>query len=259
VRPPAASPLTLALRLVALTAVGLAPAACGPSTIRVDGVIRDAPEMRPLQNVPADAYRGLRVVVRPAGGSDTQGAAECGHMHLEGTLESEDRNNTACIPADAPNDAVRVVRQRLRTYGLQVAREGSDPYDYVVEVRVTGVAPKEPNPLLAKAAAKLTFTLRGDDTKDGFFQGVDLNAADAAFAGVARDCALRDAELTTFSVTSTQPMIPEFDMMALAGDAVDNAIGCGQLARFFRDVHTNFPKAAAPAPATPPPPPAPAR
>jgi hypothetical protein len=230
----------------------LLTAACGHSTIRVDGVIHDAPEMRPLQNVPPDAYRGLRVVVRPAGGSDTQGAAECGHTPLEGTLESEDLKNTACIPADAPNDAVRIVRQRLRTYGLQVAREGSDPYDYVVEVRVTGVAPKEPNRLLAKAAAKLTFTLRDNDAKDGFFQGVDLNAAGAAFAGVARDCALRDADVTSFSVSNTQPMIPEFDMVALASDAVDNAIGCGQLARFFRDAHTNFPKAA-----TPPAPPAP--
>jgi hypothetical protein len=207
--------------------------------------MRDSSEMRPIQSVPTDAYQRLRVVVRPAAGSGSQGAAECGDTQLEGTMESENVRNTVCVPADAPNDAVRVVRQRLRTYGLQVAREGTDPYDYAIEVRVTGVAPKEPNPLLAKASAKLTFTLRGDDANDGFFAGVDLPAATAAFAGVARDCALREGELASFSVTSTEPMIPNFDMMALAGGAVDNAIGCGELARFFRDVHTRFPKAAA--------------
>jgi hypothetical protein len=209
--------------------------------------MRDASEMRALQSVPTDAYRRLRVVVRPGGGEASQGAAECGSTQLAGTLESENVRNTACVPADAPNDAVRLVRQRLRNYGLQVAREGSDPYDYAVEVRVTGVAPKEPNPLLAKAAAKLTFTLRGDDAADGFFAGVDMPSATAAFAGVARDCGLREGDLASFSVTSAQPMIPEFDMTALAGDAVDNGIGCGELARFFHDVHTRFPKAAPPA------------
>jgi hypothetical protein len=225
----------------------LAATACGHTPIRVDGVMRESSEMRPLQNVPTDAYKQLRVVVRPAGGSDPQGAAECGHTQLEGTMESEDLKNTACLPADAPNDAVRIVRQRLRTYGVQVAREGNEPYDYVVEVRVTGVAPKKADPLAAKAAAKLTFTLRDDDAKSGFFGGVDMTAAGGAFASVAKDCALRDADITTFSATSTTPMNPGFDMMALASDAVDNAVGCVELARFFRDVHTRFPKAAPPA------------
>jgi hypothetical protein len=231
--------------------MALCVSSCGGTPIRVVGVVRDASEMRALQSVPNDAYRQLRVLVRPGGGASSQGQAECGTTQLAGTLESENIRNTACVPADAPNDAVRIVRQRLRNYGLAVAREGSDPYDYVVEVRVTGVAPTEPNPLLAKAAAKLTFTLRADDAANGFFAGVDVPAATAAFIGVARDCALRDGDLASFSITSTQPMIPEFDITALAGDAVDNAIGCGELARFFRDVHTRFPKAPAPPP-TPP-------
>jgi hypothetical protein len=211
--------------------------------------MRDSSEMRPIANVPVDSFKQLRVVVRPAGGSDPTGAAECGHAQLEGTMESEDRRNTACIPADAPNDAVRLVRQRLRNYGVQVAKEGSDPYDYVVEVRVTGVAPQKADPLGAKAAAKLTFTLREDDAKKGFFEGVDMTAAGTAFTSVAKDCALRDADLTTFSAGATTPMNPAFDMTALTGDAVDNAVGCVELARFFRDVHTRFPKAGAAAPA----------
>ena len=52
--------------------------------------------------------------------------------------------------------------------------------------------------------------------------------------------------MSAFSVSSTQPMNPEFDMMSLAAGAVDNAVGCDQLARFFRDAHTRFPKAPAP-------------
>jgi hypothetical protein len=210
--------------------------------------MHESSEMRPLQNVPTDAYKQLRVVVRPAAGSDSQGTAECGRAQLEGTMESEDLKNTACLPADAPNDAVRIVRQRLRTYGVQVAREGSDPYDYVVEVRVTGVAPRRADPMAAKAAAKLSFTLRDDEAKKGFFEGIDMSAAGAAFSSVAKDCALRDADITAFSAASTTPMNPQFDMMALASDAVDNAVGCVQLARFFRDVHTRFPKPAAPVP-----------
>jgi hypothetical protein len=43
-------------------------------------------------------------------------------------------------------------------------------------------------------------------------------------------------------------MNPEFDLMALAAGAVDAAMGCDQLARFFRDAHTRFPRAPAPAP-----------
>ncbi len=239
-RPNAASPLTLALTF-AWAATTLAAAACGRSGIRVDGVLRDSSEMRPLQNVPPDAYSGLRVLVRPAAGSDTQGAAECGHARLEGTMESEDVKNTVCIPAEAANDAVRVVRQRLRAYGIQVAREGSDPYDYVVEVGVTGVAPREADPLQARAAARLTFKMRPESAKEGFFQAIDVAAAGAAFSGVARDCALRDSELSAFTVTTTTSMTPELDVMALAGDAVDGAVGCVQLARFFRDARTNFP------------------
>jgi hypothetical protein len=230
----------------ACAALALAAATGCASTIRVDGVMHDSPEMRPLHNVPGDAYKQVRVLVKPAGG-DAQGGAECGHAPLEGTLESEDKHNTACLPPDAPNDAVRIVRQRLRAYGAVVAKDGAEPYDYLVEVRVQGVAPRQADRLQTKAAAKVTFTLRPDDATSGFFHGVDVAAAGAAFADVARDCALHDAELGAFSSSATTPMIPEFDMTALAGDAVDTSFGCEQLARFFRDVHTRFPKGGAPA------------
>jgi hypothetical protein len=129
-----------------------------------------------------------------------------------------------------------------------VAREGNEPYDFVVEVGVTGLAPRKADPLGAKAAAKLTYTLREGDAKDGFFGGVDMAAAGPAFHAVARECGLREAELATFSATSTTPMNPEFDMMGLASDAVDSTLGCVQIARFFRDVHTRFARAAPPAP-----------
>jgi hypothetical protein len=230
-----------------LVSLALPLVACGHTPIRVDGVKHESAEMRPLQSVPPDAYRQLRVLVR-AGSADRQGTEGCGYAQLEGTLESDDLKNVACVPADAPNDAIRIVRQRLRGYGVQVTRGGTEPYDYTVDVHVAGLPPREPNRLAAKAEARLTFTRRANDAAGGFFSGLDSTAAGAAFAEAARDCALHDAELSSFIVTSTQPMNPEFDLTALAADAVDAAMGCDQLARFFRDAHTRFPKAPAAAP-----------
>jgi len=234
--------------------VSVAPAVggCGHSAIRVVGVMRESSEMRPLQNVPGDAYRQLKVFVR-TGSDDARGTELCGYAQVEGTLESEDLKNAACVPADAQNDAVRIVRQRLRSYGVQVVRDGSEAYDYAVDVRVSGVAPKQPNRLAAKAALRLTFSLRKDDAANGFLSGVDVSAASAAFASAAKDCALLDAEMSAFSVASSQPMNPEFDMLALAAGAVDGSVGCDQLARFFRDAHTRFPRVSAPSPAPPAP------
>jgi hypothetical protein len=105
--------------------------------------------------------------------------------------------------------------------------------------------------MAAKAFARLTFK-RTDDAAGGggFFGGIDAKAAAAAFDTVVKDCALQDAELSEFSATSTQPMTPEFDINALASDAVDNAVGCDELARFFLDAKTRFPGAATPS--TPP-------
>ncbi len=241
---------------VSFASLALAVMGCGHTGIRVDGVMSESSEMRPLQNVPGDAYRLVKVYVRP-GSDEGRGTERCGYTQVEGSLESEDARNAACVPGDAQNDAVRIVRQRLRAYGVQVVRDASDAYDYAVDVRVTGVAPRQPDRLAAKAVARLTFSLRKDAAANGFLSGVDVTAAGAAFTGAAKDCALLDAELSTFSVSSTQPMNPQFDMMALAAGAVDNAIGCDQLARFFRDAHTRFPKAAPPPPPAPPPSPPP--
>lgn len=239
--------------LVSLASLALVVTGCGHTAIRVDGVMRESSEMRPLQNVPGDAYRQVKVFVRSAS-DDGQGIERCGYAPVEGTLPSEDLKNAACVPGDAQNDAVRIVRQRLRSYGVAVVRDGSEAYDYAVDVHVAGVAPRQPNRLAAKAVARLTFSLRKDDAANGFFSGVDLNAAGAAFASAAKDCALVDAEMSAFSVSSTQPMNPEFDMVALAAGSVDNAVGCDQLARFFRDAHTRFPRAPAPSSAPAPPP-----
>jgi len=244
--------MRLFVRSLALAPFALSAAACGHTAIRVDGVMNESSEMRPLQNVPGDAYRQVKIFVRTAT-DDARGSEVCGYTQVEGTLESEDLKNAACVPADAQNDAVRIVRQRLRSYGVQVVRDGTEAYDYAVDVRVAGVAPKQPNRLAAKAVARLTFSLRKDDAANGFLSGIDVGAAGAAFTSAAKDCALVDAEMSAFSVSSTQPMNPAFDMMALAAGAVDNAVGCDQLARFFRDAHTRFPKAPAPpAPAPPP-------
>lgn len=217
--------------------------------------MNESSEMRPLQHVPPDAYRQIRVFVRLAGGDEASGSRECGYAPLEGASESDPKKNVACVPPDAPNDAVRIVRQRLRAYGVQVARDATEPYDYAVDVRVTGAAPRKPDPYAAKALARLTFTLNRNAGPNGFLAGVDPAAAGAAFATVARDCGLKDADLASFSATATQPMNPAFDMMALAADAVDDAVGCEELARFFHDAATRFPRAApppAPASAAPP-------
>ncbi|HEX3342938.1 MAG TPA: hypothetical protein VHS09_00145 [Polyangiaceae bacterium] len=243
--------------LASVAPLALALLGCGHTAIRVDGVMSESAEMRPLQNVPGDAYRQLKVLVR-TGSDDARGAQRCGYTQVEGSLESEDLKNAACVPPDAQNDAVRIVRQRLRAYGVQVVRDATDVYDYAVDVRVTGAAPRRPDRLAAKAVARLSFTLRKDDGVNGFLVGVDPATAGNAFAAAAKDCALPDAELAAFSSSSTQPMNPEFDMMALAAGAVDNAIGCDQLARFFRDAHTRFPRAAPPpAPPGSAPPPVP--
>jgi len=229
-------PLASVVGSLFLLGVGLP--ACGASPIRVDGVVKESPEMRPLQNVQVDAYKELHVLVRPS--AESSGSRECGYAPLEGSTEGEDKKNAACVPADATNDTVRLVRQRLRTYGVQVARDATEPYDYTLEVRLTGQAPRKPDPMLAKVLVRLAFTLRADDATNGFFQGLDVSAATAAFRTVAKDCGIHEGELTAFSTATTQPMNPEFDIAAVSADAVDAAIGCGELGRFFRDAHTRF-------------------
>jgi hypothetical protein len=247
--------------------VAAALAGCGASPVHVDGVMSQSTEMRPLQHVPPDAYAHVRVLVRLASTSESQGGRECGYTPLEGTRESEDKRNAACVPADAPNAAVSIVRQRLRAYGVQVARDASEPYDYAVEVSVTGGAPRSADPLGAKAVARMTFRLRDDKAPTGYYASIDPATAGPAFASVARECGLKDGELAAFSSVSSQPMNPEFDMMALAADVVDNSVGCEQLARFFKDAPTRFPRATpappppptVPPPSPPPPAPAPAK
>lgn len=221
--------------------------ACGASPIRVVGVVKESPEMRPLQNVQVDAYKQLHVLVRPAA-APAEGSSECGSAPLEGTTEGEDKKNLACVPADATNDAVRLVRQRLRAYGVPVARDATEPYDYTLEVRLTGQPPRKPDPLLVKVVVRLAFTLRADDATSGFFQGIDMNAASAAFAAVARDCGIHEGNLKSFAVTGTQPMNPELDIAAVSADGVDNSLGCAEMGRFFRDAHTRYPAGAPTAP-----------
>jgi hypothetical protein len=212
--------------------------------------------MRPLRNLPQGAFGQLPVLVRAASGEPGQqgeGGTECGATPLEG---SEDHNNAACVPSDASNAAIRLVRQRLRSYGMGLVRESREPHDYEVQVLVVGVAPKKPDPMLAKAVAKVTFKRNADAPGGGFFGSIDEKAASDAFDSVARDCALQDSELASFSATAAQPMTPEFDIVALASDAVDNTVGCDQLARFFLDAKTRFPPPAAPPAPAPSPAPA---
>jgi hypothetical protein len=228
----------------AFVALPLTVLACGPSPIHVNGVMRQSSEMRPLRSFPPGAYTQLRVLVRAGAEAGEQGQApECGTTPLAG---AEDHNNAACVPADAANEAVRLVRQRLRSYGMTLVREDREPHDYDVRVVVVGLPPKEPEPRLVKAAAKVIFK-RPEHAAGGFFSGVDEKAAGAEFDSVARDCALQDSALDDFSASAVQPMNPEFDIVALTSDAVDNVVGCAQVARFFVDAKNRFPKAAAPA------------
>jgi hypothetical protein len=148
------------------------------------------------------------------------------------------------VPPEALNAAIGLVRQRLRSYGITVAKEASDPYDYTVEVSVTGEAPNKPDRTLAKAVAKITFKLHeGAAARDALLGTIDRAGASAAFATVARNCGLGNAELREFSATGAQPMTPDFDVVALSADTVDNVLRCYDLATFFLDARDRFPNA----------------
>jgi hypothetical protein len=224
---------------------------CGHSTLRVVGVMQQSSEMRPLPNVPLGGYQQLHLFVRAAPGQSAAkyGSPDCGFSRLEGTSEGDDLNNTACVPVDALNTAIGIVRQRLRAYGIDVVRDASDPYDYKVEVSVTGEAPKVPDPTLAKAVARVTFKIHDDASAKTLVGSLDTKAAGAAFDTVAKTCEFRDGDLSSFSGASRQPMTPDFDIIALSSDAVDNVLRCEDLAAFFLDARTRYPKPASPEPA----------
>jgi hypothetical protein len=232
----------LRIRLGALAVFALL-AGCGKSTIRVDGVMQQSSEMRPLPNVPLDGYQQLRLFVRgaPSAAADS-GTAECGFAPLAGTDEGQDLKNAACVPVDALNTAIGLVRQRLRAYGIHVVRDGTEAYDYKVEVALTGEAPRAPDPSLARALATITFKANTGVPGGTLLSGIAMDAAGAAFTSVAADCKMNGADLTAFSASSRQPMTPGFDVLALTSDAVDNVFRCEDLARFFQDAKTRFPK-----------------
>jgi hypothetical protein len=231
--------------LVGLTGSALAvtTAGCGPSTIRVVGVMQQSSEMRPLPNVPVGAYKDLRVFVKAAASdASAYGSADCGYAELAGSSEGQDYKNAACVPPDAQNVAIGIVRTRFRSYGAQVVRDATEPYDYEVDVSVTGEAPKQPDRTLAKAVATLSFSLNTKATSGTLMSSINLDAARAAFAQVASDCSFKNADLSQFVGWSRQPMTPDFDIQVLANDAVDSALRCDDLARFVMDARTRFPK-----------------
>jgi hypothetical protein len=234
----------------------LALAGCGHSTIRVVGVMQQSSEMRPLPSVPLGGYQQLHLFVRAAPGQSAAkyGSPDCGFARLEGSAEGDDLNNTACVPVDALNTAIGIIRQRLRAYGIDVVRDAQDPYDYKVEVAVTGEAPKTADPTLAKALARVEFKLHDDANPKTLLGSLDPKTAGAAFEAVARTCGFRDGDLTDFGGVSRQPMTPDFDIIALSSDAVDNVLRCPDLAAFFLDAKTRYPKPATPPPAATPPP-----
>jgi hypothetical protein len=239
-------PATAAGLVTAGLAFGLV--GCGPSTIRVVGVMQQSSEMRPLPNVPLGGYQQLHLFVRAAPGQSAAkyGSPDCGFAPLEGTSEGDQKNNTACVPVDALNTAIGIVRQRLRAYGIDVVRDASDPYDYKVEVSVTGEAPRAPDRSQFKAVARVSFKLHEDPAAKTVVNAIDAKAASAAFESVARRCNFRDGSFEGFSASARQPMTPEFDIVALASDAVDNVLRCDDLASFFLDAKTRFPQPASP-------------
>lgn len=205
--------------------------------------MQQSSEMRPLPNVPVGAYKDLKVFVKAAASQASEyGSADCGFTRLEGTGEGDDLKNAACVPADAQNAAIGIVRTRFRSYGVQVVRDANEPYDYRVDVSVAGEAPRQADRTLAKALATLTFSLNTGATGGTLLSAVNLDAARAAFTQVASDCSFKGADLSTFTGWSRQPMTPEFDVQALASDAVDSVLRCDDLARFFMDAKTRFPR-----------------
>jgi hypothetical protein len=211
--------------------------------------------MRPLPAVPLGGYQQLRVLVLAAPGQSVEryGSADCGFTRLEGTSEVQDLRNAACVPVETLNEAVGIVRQRLRAYGIVVARDAAEPHDYTVEVLVTGEAPRKADPRLAKALARVTLKRAAHPDPDTLVGSIDWSAAAAAFDSAVAACRLRQAEdPSALSASSTQSMTPDFDLMALASDAVDNLLRCYDVANFFLEARSRFPKPngsrAAPAP-----------
>ncbi len=211
--------------------------------------MRQSTEMRPLPSLPLGGYQELSVLVRgaaPDASAERNGSPDCGFTYLEGTDQGEDLRNAACVPAETLNTAVGLVRQRLRSYGIGVVREASEPRDYDVEVSVTGEAPRKPNPALAKAVAKVTFKVLAVPGHGTLVSNIDRDAAASAFDVVSRNCGLQNANLSVFTASSTQPMTPEFDIVTLTGEAVDNLLRCYDLAKFFLEARQRFPHAKAP-------------
>jgi hypothetical protein len=231
-------------RSTTLAALLVAIAACAHSGIRVVGVMQRSSEMRPLPSVPLEGYQQLRLLVRAAPGQSAEryGSPDCGYARLEGTDEGQDLKNAACVPAEALNTSIGLIRQRLRSYGITVVRDASEPHDYTVEVSVTGDAPRKPDRTLAKAVAKVTFKIHASAGGNTLMSGIDPTGAASAFAAVSHNCALGHADLAEFSASSTEPMTPDFDIVALSADAVDNLLRCYDLATFFLDARTRFPK-----------------
>jgi hypothetical protein len=228
---------------------------CGHSTIRVVGVMQQSSEMRPLPNVAFGGYQQLRLFVRAAPGqsADRFGSPDCGFAPLEGSDEGEEQNNTACVPVDTLNTAIGIIRTRLRSYGIDVVKDAADPYDYKVEVSVTGEPPRKPDRSQVKATARLTFKLHEDAGPRTLVGNLEPHAAGVAFASVAQTCGFHDGDFTTFSGVARTPMTPDFDVLALASDAVDNVLRCEDLANFFLDAKTRYARPEpAPAPAATP-------
>ena len=235
-----------------LISVSVAIGGCGRSTLRVVGVMQQSSEMRPLPNVALGGYQQLHLFVRaePGQSASRYGSPDCGFAPLEGTDDGQDLNNAACVPVETLNTAIGIIGARMRAYGIDVVRDASDHYDYKVEVSVTGEAPRKPDRTLAKAVAKLTFKLHDEPPGMTLTSSLNPKAAAGAFATVAKNCSLRDSDWSSFSASSRQPMTPDFDIIALSSDVVDNAFCCDDLANFFRDAHSQFPRAPEPAPAS---------
>ena len=233
---------TQAVASVALGVLWLVLAACGPSPIRVVGVMRRSAEMRPLPSVPLGGYQQLRLLVRASTDPqvDRGGSPDCGYATVEGSDEGQDRRNAVCVPTETLNTAIGIVRQRLRAYGITVARDASEPFDYTVEVSVSGEAPRKPDRSLAKAVARVVFKLHGG-SPDGLPGGADRSSATATFDAMSRNCGLPRATPEEFSASSTQAMTPEFDIVALSSDAVDNLLRCYDLANFFLEARNRQP------------------
>ena len=211
---------TATLRATLFVGAAASFAACGHSTIRVVGVMQQSSEMRPLPNVALGGYQQLHLFVRAAPGQSASkyGSPDCGFAPLEAhgrRAGSQQRGVRAGRDAEhgdrhRSRASALAVRHRRRAGGVGPVRLQGRGLGHRRGVLAQGAIRT-----LAKAVAKLSFTLHDEASGKTLTSSIDPKAAAAAFETVVKNCTMRDGSWSAFSATSREPMTPDFDVLAL--------------------------------------------